>query len=117
MLRNQGDKKFIAVLVALVLGFSFMMPSVYAKGHGRSESNSPGPGSEPSGWDQGKKKGWNGGDEPPGLAKKKKKKTEKRKSTRQRKNNASLKASALRIKLGKPRAPTGIPVGAFVNYG
>ena len=70
MLKSWSVKKFTAMLTILVLGLSFIIPSVYAKGAGKGEGRSPGPGFEPKGWDEGKKTGWNGAEKPPGLIKK-----------------------------------------------
>ncbi|MBI3601860.1 MAG: hypothetical protein HY209_03100 [Candidatus Omnitrophica bacterium] len=86
MLKKWNVKRLAVMLTTLVLGFSFMVPSVYAKGQGKGGSHSPGPGFEPKGWDEGKKKGWNGGEEPPGLAKQDKDKDKNKNKDKHKKN-------------------------------
>ncbi len=87
MLKDSRIRMLVIVFVALFLGLSFTAPLVYAKGHGGNGGNASGPGSEPKGWDEGKKKGWNGGDEPPGLAKKHKNKKGQHKKGKKHKGN------------------------------
>ncbi len=70
MVKRFVVRRFMVILIALAVGFNFLLPSVYAaRGGGRGDAGSPGPGIEPKGWDEGKKEGWKGTEQPPGLAK------------------------------------------------
>ncbi len=73
MFKSWRLKRAMIMLAAFVVGSTFAFPCAFAKGGGggagRGDESAPGPGFEPSGWDQGKKEGWKGADEPPGLVK------------------------------------------------
>lgn len=64
------------VIAGLVLSTG---PLGWAKHEGKGEGHGGGHQGTPPGWEHGKKKGWHGGDMPPGLAKKEGKKVKKHK--------------------------------------
>lgn len=70
-------KRFLMLLFAITLSIALTPSNAFAKGHGDEhdkgkhfDRDHDADSGRPPGWSHGRKTGWKGGDEPPGLAKK-----------------------------------------------